>query len=367
MTESVVGQAGRLREVRSRQTRSELEELEPVTGSAASLAVHLENHPTVIMPIDSLILGNTPRQSEENAEHIRVLAEAVDRLPPITVHRRTMRVIDGIHRVRAAQSKGWEVIEARLIDCDDDTAYLIAVHANVTHGLPLTLADRKAAARHIVGIHPEWSDRAIAAAAGISHKTVGAIRARTTGEIPHLDTRLGKDGRMHSVNTAAKRREAAALMRADPAAGLRSVARATGLSPSTVRDVVQRTGRGEDPVPARYREPGAQATAERCGGDDPARADGDPGARVPARAAGVDRGAVLEKLSNDPSVRFSDSGRQAIRWLQRHAVAPEAMRNVGSSLPNHWAPVVADLARSCAAAWAVLAEELEHRVRPDAG
>jgi hypothetical protein len=38
---------------------------------------------------------------------------------------------------------------------------------NAAHGLPLSLADRKAAARRILGSYSDWSDRSIAAIAGI--------------------------------------------------------------------------------------------------------------------------------------------------------------------------------------------------------
>lgn len=47
-----------------------------------------------------------------------------------------MRVIDGMHRLRAAQLQGRTEIDARLLDISDAEAFLRGVAANVSHGLP---------------------------------------------------------------------------------------------------------------------------------------------------------------------------------------------------------------------------------------
>ena len=97
-----------------------------------------------------------------------------------------MQVIDGMHRVRAAILSGAGYIEALLFEGAEDEAFLLAVQLNVAHGLPLSRADRVAAAVRIIHSSPQWSDRAIARAAGLSDKTVASIRRRTSAEIPHL-------------------------------------------------------------------------------------------------------------------------------------------------------------------------------------
>jgi hypothetical protein len=56
-----------------------------------------------------------------------------------------MRVLDGMHRVRAAILRGDAVIAAVFFDGDADAGFVEAVRANISHGLPLTVADRKAA------------------------------------------------------------------------------------------------------------------------------------------------------------------------------------------------------------------------------
>jgi ParB-like nuclease domain len=153
----------------------------------------------VLVRIDALRPADSPRLKGISVEHARLIADAADFVPPILVQRGTMRVIDGMHRVRAACLQGKQHVEAYLIPCDDDESFLWAVRMNLTHGLPLTLADRKSAACRIIQGHPEWSDRAIAAVAGLSDKTVGALRRRLADTIPRTRWRIGRDGRTRTL------------------------------------------------------------------------------------------------------------------------------------------------------------------------
>ncbi len=320
-----------------------------------SSAIWIESHPIRRVRIDSLVFEDSPRLCGENHDHVRVLAEAGDALPPITVHRPTMRVIDGAHRVRAALLNDRTEIQARMLDCDEAAAFVLSVKANVTHGLPLSRSDRAAAAARIIMTHPQWSDRAVAAATGISDKTVSRIRSRSTAESTQSNARMGRDGRLRPLDSGLRRQQAAAMFLDRPEAGLREVARATGLSPATVRDVRQRIDRGDDPVPGRYR---AAASAETAASRTQRAANG---GRVGRRDMAVDRQKLLAKLSEDPSLRLNEAGRRALRWLHHYSVDGEGLESLGSGLPCHWAPEVANLARSCAAAWIALADQLQHR------
>lgn len=373
----------------------------------------IESHPVVRVRLGDLRLEDSPRSSGEDMEHVHLLADVDGPLPPITVHRATMRVIDGAHRVRAAQLNGSDDIEARLLDCPGDSAFVLAVRANITHGLPLSHADRAAAAARIVACHPDWSDRAVAAVTGISDKTVCRIRSRSLAEgAPggrQSDKRLGRDGRSRPLDSGLRRLQAAAMINDKPAAGLREVARATGLSTATVHDVRRRLMRGEDPVPGRYRAtasaaqvpapymavrgpvasaPPAAVAAAPVGPVAPAGLTGAVPAAVcgpapltaaapvglsaapvaePDQGAGaaksaVNRRRVLARLCEDPSVRMSEAGRTMLRWLHHYALDPVSvpdLETLGRGLPPHWAPEVADLARSCAAVWAQLADHLQ--------
>jgi len=130
---------------------------------------------TAAQPADRLS-RMSPRIHEENAEHVELLVAAGTAVPPIIVHRPTMRVIDGLHRLRAAQRCGRRTIGVRFFDGDEAAAFVLAVTANAGHGLPLSLADRKRAAARIVGCYPRWSDRKIASITGLAPGTVAGIR-----------------------------------------------------------------------------------------------------------------------------------------------------------------------------------------------
>jgi len=156
--------------------------------------------------VSSLLGGNSPRLNGEDKQHIKVLAETDQPLPPILVHRGTMRVIDGMHRLRAAQSLGWPEIEAVFCDGTEEEAFLLAVKANTEHGLPLTLADREAAAARIISSNPEHSDRWIAAITGLANGTVGAIRRRLGYGDDRVKARIGRDGRIRPVDSTDGRR-----------------------------------------------------------------------------------------------------------------------------------------------------------------
>jgi hypothetical protein len=316
----------------------------------------VERYPVASVEIKHLVLEGSPRLAGEDPVHIRALAEIQEHLPPIIVHGPTMHVIDGMHRIRAALLNGRETIAARMVDCDSETAFVLAVKANVTHGLPLSPADRKVAAVSIIASHPHWSDRAVAVATGLSDKTVSTLRAGSTAEAPQSNDRMGRDGRVRPLTSAARREQAAAMIHDRPEAGLREIARATGLSPATVRDVRIRTYRGEDPVPARYRKiegDGAAAGAQET-------------ACVPVALVGqpqvwVDRATLLAKLVGDPTLRFTETGRLALRWLHLHSIDYKSCQGVEHRIPDHWAAPVAELARSCAMAWLMLADQLEKR------
>jgi hypothetical protein len=340
----------------------------------------LDDFPVVTIEIEKLTLDGSPRLAGEDLEHARLLANVRSALPPITVRRQTMQVIDGRHRIHAALLNGQSVIEARLIECDELTGFALAVRENVAHGLPLSLSDRRAAAISIIASHPHWSDRVVAEQTGLSDKTVSTLR--TTGPASGAadqnarlgrEGRLGRDGRLRPLNSANRRRQAAAMLREDPSVGLREVARTTGLSPATVLDVRSRIDEGKDPVPARYRDTGgatdegdaAAATAPAA----PARPTGPTG--VPRRNVvqfePINRNELMAKLMGDPSLRFNDSGRNLLRWLDRYAVNPENCRTLAPTIPDHWALPLADLARNCANVWITLAEQLEQRSTDDAG
>jgi ParB-like chromosome segregation protein Spo0J len=328
----------------------------------------LSEYPTTRVLVTDLVLSNWLRVKGEDTKHVRALAEVEDELPPIVVHRATMRVIDGMHRVRAAVLSGVAYIEALLFDGAEDEAFLLAVRLNVAHGLPLSRADRVAAAVRIIYSSPQWSDRAIARAAGLSDKTVASIRRRTSAEIPHLPDRIGRDGRVRPVSPAAGRRMASDLIAQNPDAAIREIATLAGISPGTARDVRERLRNGLDPVPLRHRDHGGSKPAVppaggfSAAGSQPAGAQArgqDPAARERSLSARMTP-MILESLRNDPSLRYNETGRALLRLLAVHTMSPADWEQLISSVPLHRAQAVAQVARSSSEAWQEFAARLEY-------
>ncbi|MFB6891937.1 ParB/RepB/Spo0J family partition protein [Kitasatospora sp. NPDC056327] len=317
--------------------------------------------------ISALRPADSPRAGEVDPQHVRKLMTARG-LPPIVAHRSTMRVIDGMHRLRAAELLGRSEIEVLFFEGTDAEAFVLAVQSNVRHGLQLSRGERSAAARRIMTSHPDWSDRAISVAAGLSVKTVAEIRQRATGDIPQLHTRIGLDGRVRPVDGTAGRRRAAAFIQAHPDASLRQIASAVGISTGTARNVRERLRQGESPVPAgRAGRPAAP--------DDAAGGAAPPSPLVPRqRRAGPDdgapppdgpRGDALLALRRDPSLRFTEAGRLVLRLLDNRALADAEGDRVIRGIPPYRRGTLAAAVRDCVAVWDRFARELELADRGD--
>jgi hypothetical protein len=307
--------------------------------------------------IDLLHPGNSPRLNGADPQHIQLLASSDGPLPAILVHQGTMRVIDGAHRLQVALLKRQETIEVIFFDGTDDDAFVAAVQANNAHGLPLTLADRRAAAARVLTSHPHRSDRWIAAVAGLAVGTVGAIRARTRPNNSEITDRTGRDGRVRPVSSVNGRKLASKVITEQPEASLRDIARIANISPGTARDVRERMRRGDNPVPARQSEsaarrlqaahPHTQATTQRAAST-----------RKPR-----DCQALLQNLNADPSLRYSEAGRVLLRWLHTMAEGSSKSHDILEALPPHCLYPVAQVLRQCAGQWLKIADQLDTRSR----
>ena len=314
---------------------------------AQNPAPALDWEATVVrLPVAELYEADSPRAAGVDMPHARALAEVETELPPIVVHRATMRVIDGMHRLTAARLRGEPEIAAKLFDGDEDEAFLLAVRLNVTHGMPLTIADRRAAALRIIDTHPQLSDRSIARTAGLSAKTVGALR-REIGS-PPVTVRMGRDGRLRPLDGAAGRRAAAELIAVHPDATLRRIARDAGISVETARSVRQRLRAGEDPVLDRRTRPQPAEPAAR-----------QMTVRLPESDPSDELRTLLDTIQRDPSLRYTDSGRMLLRWLGPRVLLPDEVPTALRRIPPHCRLNLGSMARLSAAAWIQLAKLLE--------
>jgi ParB-like chromosome segregation protein Spo0J len=307
----------------------------------------------VTLPVSRLRSGESPRLDGQDEAHIARLAEVEAPLPPILVDRRTMRVIDGMHRLQAAKLKGRDTIDARFFDGSPADLFLHAVEANVTHGLPLSQADRCAAAGRIVRSHPHLSDRAIARSVGLAPGTVARIR-RGAGQ--QADVRIGKDGIVRPLSGAEGRSRAAQVLAEHPQASVRDVARAAGISLATAHDVRKRLERGEAPAPAQPAAAGRRRAAGETG-----RA-AVPAAR-PSQAIQQAPVNVLEKLVRDPSLRHNEQGRKLLRWLRHYEAGWHEQSDMIAAVPPHCAALVVQLAYQYSQMWLSFAQRLDESAR----
>ncbi|MBO4159722.1 ParB/RepB/Spo0J family partition protein [Micromonospora antibiotica] len=279
-------------------------------------------------------------------------------LPPIIVHRQTMRVVDGWHRLQAAGIRGDATIPVRFFDGNEQDAFVLAVRLNAKHGLPLSAADRRAAAERIVASHPSWSNRAIAAVVGIADKTVASIRRQRNEGVASEVSRVGLDGRTRPVSSADGRRRAGEFIARHPDASLREIARSVGISPGTARDVRTRLERGEDPVATKQRDTDArQDTAPVRQVTRPPRDD------LAARRTSVEQPTPVLDLRRDPRLRFTDAGRLLLRFLEFRALDELQRRRLLEAVPTYQSGAVARIARECARSWQMFADQLERRER----
>ncbi|GAA4547962.1 ParB/RepB/Spo0J family partition protein [Amycolatopsis samaneae] len=240
----------------------------------------IELLPVETIPVAAVRPSDSPRLEGEDSEHVGRLAGIVTGLPPIVVHRPTMRVVDGMHRLGAAVLRGETRIAARFFEGSAEDAFVLAVGLNTVHGLPLSPADRRAAATRIVGTHPHWSDRTIAAATGLAYTTVASIRGH------------------FAENPRAAVREAATAGEHDGPAGL-------------------------------------------------------------ARFSGSEQ--AFQELQRDPSLRYTEAGRDLLRLLDAHAADADRWTWLVAGVPVHRRTEVAHAARGCAQSWLRFARELEER------
>ncbi|MFE9581496.1 ParB/RepB/Spo0J family partition protein [Nocardia sp. NPDC006044] len=314
-------------------------------GGAAAAVVpevfaRMSSAPVEVVPIASILPGSSPRIDGLSPGHVRLLAETDEPLPPVIVHRPTMRIIDGAHRIQAALASGRKTIAIKYFEGSVEDAFVLAVQANVAHGLPLSIADRKRAAERLLTSHSGWSDRLIGRIAGLSHKTVGKLRRCSAGENSHLNGRLGQDGKVYRLELSEGRDRAADFIANHPGASLREIAKHAGISVTTAKRV-RDTSCHSAAVPvgrtaARQSDTAGQAHA------------------VPVQQL------ILRSLLNDPALKFTDAGKALLRRLAAGAADIRAWEQLAVQAPRHTWGALAQLARANARTWQELADRLEN-------
>jgi hypothetical protein len=137
---------------------------------------------TVTLPLELIIVDdeNQPRIEQLDQAYINELAAIPDLWPPVVVVAANgghYILVDGFHRISAAQQAGMQQISATVLPMPADCDLLrLGFELNAAHGKPLTVADRKDYAQRLLAAEGSLSDREIGRRAGLHHETVGALR-----------------------------------------------------------------------------------------------------------------------------------------------------------------------------------------------
>lgn len=135
------------------------------------------SRPSQLIPLSQIDPDSSlqVRASGISEAHVHLLMESnPDEWPPCIVAPMgdgTFGLVDGEHRFTAAQRLDLPALRCFVIE---GAGYAEAIAANIRHGLPLSKADRKDAARWYAYYHPDMSWLEISRRVGLSDKTVKA-------------------------------------------------------------------------------------------------------------------------------------------------------------------------------------------------
>ncbi|MFI5287907.1 MAG: ParB N-terminal domain-containing protein [Candidatus Dormibacteria bacterium] len=321
-----------------------------MSALAATPEPTLEPGGTARFPIGKLEVGPSLRERGIDPAHVAALAEVAESWPPIIVNRADRMVIDGQHRVAAAKQLGLRDVNVTWFDGSREQSYLEFVRSNVRHGLPLTLAERRRAARRVVCSCPDLSDRGIATACGLSPRTVARLREEASADTVRSHAsrrdqrRVGRDGRVRPIDPRTTRARIAEELSRRPDASLRTIAAAVGASPETVRSVRNELrGRG---------------STTRLGAAEP-----DAAAKVLgllSRSAGAHVGVTCR---GDRAFTDRDDGPDFVEWFGATSVEQGDLWRYVQAVPLSRVYEIADEARRRAEFWSGFAGAVEDRVR----
>jgi hypothetical protein len=285
---------------------------------------HIAHHETLNRTVIRASLRPL-RHAGLHEAHVRYLASVYEELPPVVVQRSSLCIVDGAHRLAAAELLGLDEVKVAYFSGADQEAYIEGLRLNVRQGLPFTLRDRTKAAANLVSLCSTWSDRRIAITCGVAPGTVGRIRATVQNE--QLPRREGIDGRLRPADPKEARRHISQVLAVMPNAKTHELVAITGSAPATVRSA--RRG----PIPIRL-------TSGQC----------------------PDRGTDLEAgPSPTEDAAFScDARAQAFAaWFQAHLIEDSHWAGLIQAIPIGRVYTLADEARHQARCWERLAKQLE--------
>jgi ParB-like chromosome segregation protein Spo0J len=311
--------------------------LERNTEPSTETAGVVDRSAVLRIALTDLSVGYSPRHTIVDHDHVAGLMEVLDRLPPVVVDKRTMVLIDGVHRLEAFRKAGRTHIDAVLFSGGHTEAVIIAIRANVRHGKPLTRSERRAAAHTLLARCPDRSDRWLAEICGLSHSTVARLRRTSPeAETPNgAPSRIGRDGRRRPLDPLIGRAEVARVIAEHPQGSIRETAGAARVAPSTARRII---------AEVRQSPEGSRTVATPGGANNQLR----PEAPVP--------------VTGDPAFKSPDLA-ATVSWLETTAITTDDFTTYLNHVPLGRIYELADECRRRANTWRGIAERLESQAR----
>lgn len=168
-----------------------------------STALQIEAVEPVIEQIEiaSIVRDVVVRAKGTDRDTVAAYAQAMRDgavFPPVILYREArngtvLRLAEGAHRVEAALAIGLTTIAAEVRTGDRKACIVHGISTGRDFGLRFSTRDKRHQTELMLGNFPKWSDRKIAEALGIDHKTVAATKRRLAeataepGEIPQPD------------------------------------------------------------------------------------------------------------------------------------------------------------------------------------
>ena len=154
------------------------------------------------LPVDDLVFDpNLNLRDQLDAETVERYDDAWERMPPVIVFEVEGRwlLVDGFHRHAAAIRRKMPRIAAEIRAGTFTDALDYAAQANLSHGLPLTRAERRRVVETRLRIHPEWSDRRLSDEMGVGRELISRVRKQLVdaGQLPASAVRVGADGKTY--------------------------------------------------------------------------------------------------------------------------------------------------------------------------
>ena len=121
-----------------------------------------------------------------DAKVVEDYADAMEqgqKFPPLVVYFDSKQNVlaDGFHRFEAHKKRGHTKVACEVREGTREDAILYAAtDANRAHGLRRTQLDKRKAVHTVMDLKPEWSNRDIAKAVGVSHTFVNNLRQAAT-------------------------------------------------------------------------------------------------------------------------------------------------------------------------------------------